>query len=160
MATKPRITDDQLWDMFTEVSHLLSLPETVRTHTAPTLHVGDHLNKISNKLIVDTMQLWYDGMAGITKRDCYNALRIMKSTLSLVAERQVKYNMSKAQRDSEAAYEHAVTSGEKLFLVCNNCGEAFDDMAAAQSHGTFIPGINPYWCGEEGFAILSESEAM
>ena len=49
---------------------------------------------------------------------------------------------------------------EKQYLVCNGCGEAFDSITAAHEHGVFIPGPDPSWCGENGFAILPESEAM
>jgi len=47
-----------------------------------------------------------------------------------------------------------------MCLVCINCGEAFDSITAAHEHGVFIPGPDPSWCGENGFAILPESEAM
>ncbi len=49
---------------------------------------------------------------------------------------------------------------EKLYLVCNGCGEAFDEIQTAQEHGQFVPGMDPSWCGEDGFAILPESEAF
>jgi hypothetical protein len=49
---------------------------------------------------------------------------------------------------------------EKQYLVCNGCGEAFDSITAAHEHGVFIAGPDPTWCGENGFAILPESEAM
>lgn len=49
---------------------------------------------------------------------------------------------------------------EKQYLVCINCGEAFDSMTAAHEHGVFIPGPDPQWCGEEGFYIAPKSEAF
>ena len=49
---------------------------------------------------------------------------------------------------------------EKMFLVCKNCGEAFDTIETAHQHGTFIAGPDPSWCGEDGFDLLPESEAM
>lgn len=49
---------------------------------------------------------------------------------------------------------------ESLFLVCESCGEAFESIAAAHEHGVFIPGPDPSWCGENGFLILPESEAL
>jgi hypothetical protein len=54
----------------------------------------------------------------------------------------------------------ATTAPEKMFLVCIGCGEAFDSMTAAHEHGVFIPGPDPSWCGEEGFNIMPESEAL
>lgn len=49
---------------------------------------------------------------------------------------------------------------EKLYLVCIGCGEACDSIVTAQEHGVFIPGPDPSWCGEDGFNILPESEAL
>ena len=49
---------------------------------------------------------------------------------------------------------------EKQYLVCNGCGEAFDNITAAHEHGVFIPGPDPSWCGEVGFDIVPESEAL
>jgi len=49
---------------------------------------------------------------------------------------------------------------EKLYLVCIGCGEAFDNITAAHEHGVFIPGPDPSWCGEDGFNIMPESEAL
>lgn len=49
---------------------------------------------------------------------------------------------------------------EKQFLVCRGCGEAFDEITTAHQHGTFIAGPDPSWCGEAGFDIVPESEAM
>jgi hypothetical protein len=49
---------------------------------------------------------------------------------------------------------------EKQYLVCINCGEAFDSITAAHEHGVYIPGPDPSWCGEEGFNIMPESEAL
>lgn len=53
-----------------------------------------------------------------------------------------------------------VPEGEKQMLVCQNCGEAFDDIQAAHDHGVFLGGMDPSWCGEDGFAIMPESEDM
>jgi hypothetical protein len=49
---------------------------------------------------------------------------------------------------------------EKQYLVCNGCGEAFDNITAAYEHGVYIPGPDNSWCGEEGFVIAPESEAL
>jgi hypothetical protein len=49
---------------------------------------------------------------------------------------------------------------EKPYLVCRGCGEAFDEVQPARDHGTFIPGPDPSWCGEAGFDIVPESEAL
>jgi len=48
---------------------------------------------------------------------------------------------------------------EKQYLVCNGCGEAFDDITAAHEHGVSDP-QSKTWCGDNGFVILPESEAM
>lgn len=52
------------------------------------------------------------------------------------------------------------TTGERMYLVCKGCGEAFDNMQSAHEHGTFIPGPDPSWCGEDGFDMVPESEAL
>lgn len=45
-------------------------------------------------------------------------------------------------------------SGEQLYLVCRQCGEAFDCMATANDH-------TPGHCGSyRGFEVLTETEAM
>ena len=49
---------------------------------------------------------------------------------------------------------------EKQYLVCNGCGEAFDNITAAYEHGVYIPGPDNSWCGDEGFVIAPESEAL
>ena len=49
---------------------------------------------------------------------------------------------------------------EKQYLVCNGCGEAFDNITAAHEHGVYIPGPDPSWWGDEGFVIAPESEAL
>lgn len=48
----------------------------------------------------------------------------------------------------------------KPYLVCRGCGEAFDSLLFARDHGVFIPGLNPAWCGEAGFDIVPEEEAL
>ena len=53
-----------------------------------------------------------------------------------------------------------VVLDEKQFLVCRGCGEAFDNITAAYEHGVYIPGPDNSWCGEEGFVIAPESEAL
>lgn len=42
---------------------------------------------------------------------------------------------------------------EKVYAVCIECGEAFDDLAVAFEHYTA-------GCGNEGWAVRPESEAM
>ena len=49
---------------------------------------------------------------------------------------------------------------DKPYLVCRGCGEAFDSLGFAQAHGTFIPGPDPSWCGEAGFDIVPEEDAL
>jgi hypothetical protein len=44
-------------------------------------------------------------------------------------------------------------------LVCNSCGEAFDDLRAAHEHGTSSP-RDMTWCGDEGFSMVPRSEAF
>lgn len=48
---------------------------------------------------------------------------------------------------------------ETLYLVCNGCGEAFDSVRFAYEHGTRLP-ASGVWCGDDGFNIQPESEAM
>lgn len=49
---------------------------------------------------------------------------------------------------------------EKMYLVCKGCGEAFDSIPGAHEHGVFIAGPDPTWCGENGFDLVPESEAL
>jgi len=50
---------------------------------------------------------------------------------------------------------------EKQFLVCRGCGQAYDSLTAAHEHGASnFPGPNPLWCGENGFDIVSEEDAL
>lgn len=49
---------------------------------------------------------------------------------------------------------------EKPYLVCRNCGEAFDDIVNARDHGTADLSGSAGWCGDEGFDIAPESEAF
>lgn len=49
---------------------------------------------------------------------------------------------------------------DKPYLVCRGCGEAFDHIIPAQEHGTYIPGPDPQWCGEAGFDIVPEEDAL
>jgi hypothetical protein len=48
---------------------------------------------------------------------------------------------------------------EKLYLVCNSCGEAFDEIQTAHEHGASDP-QSKTWCGDDGFVIAPESEAL
>lgn len=54
---------------------------------------------------------------------------------------------------------NTVDNTEKMYLVCKNCGEAFDTIETAHEHGTVNP-QSQVWCGEDGFDLLPESEAM
>lgn len=49
---------------------------------------------------------------------------------------------------------------EKQYLVCFNCGEAFDSITTAHEHGTADPSGSAGWCGDDGFSIVPESEAF
>ena len=49
---------------------------------------------------------------------------------------------------------------EKQYLVCDNCGEAFDDIIPAYEHGTADLSGSAGWCGDNGFSIVPESEAL
>lgn len=51
-----------------------------------TLYVGSSSYKITNKLLVGKMNLWGEGQAGYSKRECYNALRLMTKGLHLAIE--------------------------------------------------------------------------
>lgn len=54
---------------------------------------------------------------------------------------------------AHVAFEHGrghVT--EKRYLICNNCGEAFDDIDVAAEHGPSNP-QSMTWCGDDGFVI-------
>ncbi len=114
------------------------------------LYGGDREHMISNKLAFHGQNLWIDNIAGYTKRDRYNALRIMSSTLAFVFDAQV----DKMNKEIVAKL-----NTEKMYLVCNGCGEAFDDIQAAHQHGASDP-QSKTWCGDDGFVILPESEAM
>lgn len=47
---------------------------------------------------------------------------------------------------------------QRPMLVCRGCGEAFDHLVHAQEHGAVVSGTD--WCGDDGFDILSVTEAM
>ena len=49
---------------------------------------------------------------------------------------------------------------EKMYLVCRGCGEAFDDITVITEHGNSDPSGSAGWCGDEGFDIMPESDAM
>jgi Fe2+ or Zn2+ uptake regulation protein len=61
---------------------------------------------------------------------------------------------------SHCPCDRADQHGEKQFLVCRNCGEAFDTITAAHEHGTADLSGCAGWCGDEGFNIVPESEAF
>jgi hypothetical protein len=63
------------------------------------------------------------------------------------------------ERDFETSVEFDKMVGEKMYLVCRGCGEACDDIGTARDHGVSNP-QSKTWCGEDGFDILPESEAM
>ena len=52
--------------------------------------------------------------------------------------------------------QRAIENGEKLFLVCRSCGEAFDEFATAKAHESDPEFID---C-DEGYDIKPESEAF
>lgn len=84
-----RITDANVEAAFKSVDRALC--RIHGNHIVVTLHLGDRECKITNKLIVSvsngvstySQQVWADGMAGYTKREAYNALRLMAATLAL-----------------------------------------------------------------------------
>lgn len=47
---------------------------------------GKSSMKIPNRLMVNGTNIWPDAMAGYTRREAWNALRIMAATMSLTAE--------------------------------------------------------------------------
>lgn len=53
----------------------------------PVLYQGNSSYRIPNRLLMPTtrggVNVWPDGMAGFTKRDCYNALRLTIAGLCL-----------------------------------------------------------------------------
>jgi formylmethanofuran dehydrogenase subunit B len=53
-----------------------------------------------------------------------------------------------------------MTTSEKMYLVCRGCGEACDTITFAHLHGNSDPSGCAGWCGEDGFDLLPESEAM
>lgn len=80
-----RITDEIITTHVNRVTALLREQGV----TAPiTFHKGNSSYKITNKLVVGAQNMWPDAMAGYTRRDAYNALRIMTATLSEVFEAQ------------------------------------------------------------------------
>lgn len=56
-----------------------------------TLHLGNREYRITNKLVVTVdsvhiTQVWPEATAGYSKREAYNALRLMTAALNLVAD--------------------------------------------------------------------------
>jgi len=50
------------------------------------LHLGNSEVHVPNRLIVNGTNVWPDYMAGTTKREAWNALRIMAATMTLSVE--------------------------------------------------------------------------
>lgn len=47
---------------------------------------GNTSNRVTNKLLLGKQNLWPDGMAGFSRKDAYNALRLMAATLGATAD--------------------------------------------------------------------------
>lgn len=91
---RERITDADVEREFRDVAQILNQDLGM---PMPTLHYGATSYKISNKLIIDNHNVWPDHMAGCSKRDAYNALRVMKATLGAVVDHQDTVRRARAR---------------------------------------------------------------
>lgn len=69
------------------------------------------------------------------------------------------YTLNPGDRPEAISEIDEADLAEKLYLVCRGCGEACDEIKTAQEHGSVDPNTK-VWCGEDGFDILPESEAL
>lgn len=56
-----------------------------------------------------------------------------------------------------------VPTREFLYLTCRGCGETFREdvhLLIVQEHGNSDPSGSAGWCGEDGFDLVPESEAL
>lgn len=83
-----RINDNDIQVQMHRVQQMLST--VAGAPVEMTLHLGNLEYRESNKLIVDHMQIWPAIMAGYTKKDAWNALRLMAATLALSVELREK----------------------------------------------------------------------
>jgi hypothetical protein len=92
--SRERITEHDVHIQMRRVSRMLNDDLNMGV---PTLHLGSNEYKISNKLVLDNRNVWPEGAAGFTKRDAYNALRIMASTLGAVIDHQQDIRAARAR---------------------------------------------------------------
>jgi hypothetical protein len=92
--SRERITNEDVWNQIirlNQIRHELRLPPV-------TYYAGDKVNGVTNKLTgSDHTNMWSDAMAGRTKREAWNALRVMISTLSEVADHQENVRMARVR---------------------------------------------------------------
>lgn len=96
---RTRITKADVWDQYSILARILNedMHLGYDGDTFPALYLGDKVNGVTNKLIIDKRQVWPDGMAGYTTREAYNALRVMISAFGMVADRQDDMRRTRAR---------------------------------------------------------------
>lgn len=91
--TRP-VTNIMIQQQFVRVARMMN--DDLRLGV-PTLHLGNSTHNIHNRLILGRTNLWPDGMAGTTKREAYNALRIMAATLGATIDQQQDMRQARAR---------------------------------------------------------------
>lgn len=82
-----RITDLMVTQKQCELGQILA---EVAGVTGLTLYNGNKAVGVTNKLVINKTNVWADGMGGHSKRDAYNALRMMIAALAVVADEKRK----------------------------------------------------------------------
>lgn len=109
---RTRITERDVRGVLAEVQALA----TAAGYGQLTLHQGSHEHGITNKLLHDRTNLWPDGMGGTTRRDAWNALRVMRATLAMeppvrVARQDLKSILDTLTDDEKSVVQIANESG-------------------------------------------------
>lgn len=111
------------------------------------------------------MELYIDTVTGTWGEAVDLRIVTAKSNLDEVLDTMsddevTKVGLSDGRPIDQYIANQGTANAEKMFLVCKNCGEAFDTLQTAHEHGTFISGPDPSWCGEDGFDLVPESDAF
>jgi hypothetical protein len=97
-----------------------------------------------------------DSAVFVTKGQQAQASRLLEREMASAAWNLTPHTVTVAEVQEElrpVGWDH--NAPDPLWLVCRQCGEAFDDLDPAREH------VSPVGCGSyQGFDLLPESEAM
>jgi hypothetical protein len=85
---------------------------------------------------------------------------VVIETLSRAGADMAQVGIDQIVVEATERIEVTLVPDETPFLVCINCGEAFDNITSAYEHGYSDVSGSAGWCGDEGFNIVPESEAF